>query len=387
MRTFLFCVLAALAGATHAATTYTVSDAHQPFGYVSLNVLPLANDELSPPISPPGFSFSYFGQSYNAFRVGTNGYMMLCQSGAGGAGSVSKTPDHAGAPGCYLSPLWLDLIVASNAVIGWSFSGGELVVEWSYVNQFFGAAYQPIPAPAVNMRVRLKTSGEIEFCYGDQSPLAVPHFKTDAHTVAISGPSGVSQTIIDGALSGYVSAGVMTAWPTDRVIRFTPYTPPNNAPAISVNSAQGGVSSGGTLHVAHNSDLAALALNIAVTDADSDTVTLAGSVSNIMLTGIANAEFSSPAVQAPYTLVPASGRFVHAGVTHLVTLAADDGNGGSTQFTFSIVVAAANSDHNGLGLVPRGGSGGCAAGGTRVAGLLCTLPLLLLGRRRLRSLD
>jgi hypothetical protein len=146
------------------------------------------------------------------------------------------------------------------------------------------------------------------------------------------------------------------------------------------------VASGGTLNVAHDSALSILALNIAVTDSDSDNVSLAGSVSNTMLTGINNAEFSSAPAPAPYALAPVSGKFVKGGVTHVVTLTADDGRGGSVQFTFSIVVGNASGGSNGSGaLAASGGSGGCAANTYGAAWWSVVLPLLWLLRRKAGS--
>ena len=43
----------------------------------SPTLLPLGDDALSPLQSPSGFAFTYFGQSYNSFAVGSNGYITL----------------------------------------------------------------------------------------------------------------------------------------------------------------------------------------------------------------------------------------------------------------------------------------------------------------------
>lgn len=379
MRVTLFLVLAACCGCASAASTYAVTSASSNYAFIiNVNYMTLANDELSAPVFPPGFSFTYFGQTFTGFRVGTNGAIQLCNGGAGS--SHSKTPDHAG--GCWLAPLWLDLLVSPSAgSIGWLWQGGELVVEWYYVNQFFGAAVQPIPVPGVRMQIRLKPSGAIEFCYGDQNPMVSPQFKPDPHAVAISDPSG---NIIDGVDSGFVNAqGVMTTWPTDRAITFTPVTT-NAPPALAITSGGVPVSNGATLHVAHNSTLAQLMLEISISDADGDSVALNGTVSNAAFTGMTDAEFSSAPAPAPWSIRPSAGLFFKENTTHQVVLAANDGKGGTAQFSFSIVVGAASGGSANGGIVRGGGGGACTAAGAGGASwvLMCLAPLALWRRRK-----
>jgi hypothetical protein len=118
---------------------------------------------------------------------------------------------------------------------------------------------------------------------------------------------------------------------------------PNYAPGCSISWAGGPISPNGTINIAYNTTMASLQLAITVNDANNDTVTLSGTVSNRNGTGIQNSEFSGNAV-APYTLYPASGTFNQAGTVHTVSLAADDGNGGASLFQFNISVAAAPND-------------------------------------------
>lgn len=117
-------------------------------------------------------------------------------------------------------------------------------------------------------------------------------------------------------------------------------TAPNTAPTITVASGGSSVNNAGVLNVSYGDSLASLSLAITADDAQGDSVTLAGSVSNTSGTGILNSEFSNSAA-TPYTLNPGTGTFNQGSVTHVVTLNADDGNGGASSFSFSIVVGPA----------------------------------------------
>jgi hypothetical protein len=361
---------------TLGAQSYSVSDGGGAYpSIVGATWLSAAHDDATTEISPPGFSFDFFGQAFTSFRICTNGHIQL---GNGTFGfSASKTPDH-GACGNQIACLWTDLIVGQSSALRWKFDGTVLYVEWMLVLQEFGPAYQPIPFPGVNMQTQLDTStGQITLYYGDPSPLAASVTETAAGAVAISGAPGAAQEVITGVMPGYVNAdGSVGAYPIGRWIRFTP--PANNLPAISVASNGAAVSGGGTLTAPLGSTLAGLGLQIDVTDADGDTVALTGTVGNAGTSGMLESEFSNSAA-APFALTPTSGSF-GALVTHAVSLQADDGRGGTATFNFTIVVDAGTGGGQFTGGARGGGGAGCTAGAGSLA-WLAILPLLLRRRR------
>ena len=159
-----------------------------------------------------------------------------------------------------------------------------------------------------------------------------------------------------------------------RLAAFDVGYPTNAAPTLTVTSGGNAVTDGATLNVAHNSTLNGLALQIDVGDADGDTVTLTGSVSNIGTTGILASEFNHSAA-APYVVYPATGVFDAPNVTHLVTLNLDDGKGGTASLTFIIQVAGSTmgggSGDSGSG--GGSGGGGCTTGGESGIWLLAAL--------------
>ncbi|MHC4840641.1 MAG: FG-GAP-like repeat-containing protein [Planctomycetota bacterium] len=116
---------------------------------------------------------------------------------------------------------------------------------------------------------------------------------------------------------------------------------PNTPPSILVFGNSALVNNGGTLVANYGTSLSALNISVSVDDSDADTVSLAGGVSNKGTTGMLETEFSSASALTPYSVTPSTGVFNAGSVTHVVTLTADDGNGGSSAFTFEIVVGPA----------------------------------------------
>jgi hypothetical protein len=342
---------------TLSAQAYTVSDGSGAYpSIVGATWLTAAHDDATAEISPTGFSFDYFGQAFSSFRICTNGCIQL---GNGSFGfSAAKTPDHA-AYGNVIACLWADLIVSpSSSALRWKFDGTVLYVEWQFVLQEFGPAYQPIPFPGVNMQAQLDTStGTITFWYGDPSPLAGT-VTGIAGAVAISSAAGAGQQVIAGTMAGHVATdGAVSLYPVNRWIRFDP--PANSAPVIGVSADGANVTNAQTLTVPLGSSLADAGLQISVSDADGDAVALSSTVSNAAASGILEAEFAHSGA-TPYALAPVSGSF-GALVTHTITLQADDGNGGVTSFSFTIQVAdSAGGFTAGAG---SGGGGGCSMSG------------------------
>lgn len=334
-----------------AAQSYTVSSGAISGGYTDLTSPTPSNltaGQLSAEIKPTGFSFTYFGQSYTSFKLGSGGYMIM-----GSAGTViSKSAQHYTAPGLVIAPNWDHLAPGqslypptSPAVplpgrCNYTWAAGVLTVEWR------NCPLVTDSATGVRMKCSLDTAtGVIEFHYG-----AVPSGCTGsatgfAHSAAISGPTGAAQQeVVDATDAGYInSTGGITTWPVNRYVRFTPggSTPVNNPPSISVMQGSNTVTNGGTVNVNHNIPLSALAFGITIDDADGDPSSLAGAITNLGSTGIPLSEWASASAGVPYTLNPTTGVFnTAAGVTHSVTLTAHDGTD-QTTFTFDIVQAPA----------------------------------------------
>jgi hypothetical protein len=207
------------------AQSYTVSSAGITYADLAApNLLTLTDEDLAYTVAPTGFNFTYFGQAYNEFKVGSNGYLIMGSAGTHATYSVS----HAAAPGLFIAPMWADLQPAGGGdTVGWYYDAGSatLTVEWYQVIVDPHQWPAPMYTLAVRMQAVLETAtGIIRFRYGQ-----VSGFQTTGATClttqccAISGPSGASQEIVNGYLNGYVSAsGQVTAYPEDYEVIFTP---------------------------------------------------------------------------------------------------------------------------------------------------------------------
>jgi hypothetical protein len=334
-------LLALFCAACFGAPGYTVTSGSL-FSFTPVStptLLTLGDNALSVPQSPSGFSFNYFGAAYTSFMVGSNGYIILGSQGT----TVANQPSHATAPGCVIAPFWGDMRPNLQGQIGWKFSAGKLTVEW------LGVRVATVTAQGgpynVQIQIVLDTAtGLIEFLYGDYGGFGIGPSSPWDYTCAISGPSGGAQAIVPGNDGSFISStGKISLWPLLRYTRFAPIASVNNLPVISVTlfSAQTPVSQGATASGTVPYTMLTLAPRITVSDADGDTVSLSGSVSDITTQGVLNSEFSSASAATPYTLTPATGVFNRAVVTHTVLLQADDGHGGVAQFVFYIKVTAA----------------------------------------------
>lgn len=320
------------------------------------NVVVLGDDALSAVQSPAGLSFIYFGQSYNSFTVGSNGYIIMGAQGT----TTAATPAHATAPGLVIAPFWGDFKPQLTGQIGWSFAAGKLVVEWLAVRLATptagGGPYN------VDIQIILDTStGVIEFNYGGFGGTGMGPTSVWPNTCAISGPTatGGGQTIIPGNCGSFISTtGAIPLWPLLEWVKFTPVITPNNPPALGLTRNGVPVSNGATLPMALGASLADQNLVISVDDSDGDSVSVVATISNAGGTGLLQSEFSSTGAIAPYTLSPQSGAFNAPSATHVFTLSALDGKGGAAAFNFTVVVSAA-AGGPALGAGP---GGGCTAG-------------------------
>lgn len=348
MRALLILTLAF--ATTLAAQSYSVSSGS--VSYTDLSSPTPSNltaaQKLTAAISPGGFSFTYFGATYTSFKLGSGGYMIMGSAGT----TTSVVPDHATAPGLVIAPDWTRLAPGSSLFsptspsmpppgrCNYVWTGSVLSVEWNNVPLATSSS------TGVRMKVVIDTAtGIIEFHYGSLPSGCTGAMASTVHTAAISGPSGGAQEIIDATDSGFISAnGVITAWPVNRYVRFTPGgAGVNNAPSLAVTQGGNTISNGGTVNVNYGVSLSALGFEFAVGDMDGDSVSTTASVTNVGATGMVLSEWQSGSAGVPYTLYPTSGVFnTAAGATHTVTLTASDGTD-VANFTFDIVQAAASA--------------------------------------------
>lgn len=152
-------------------------------------------------------------------------------------------------------------------------------------------------------------------------------------------------------------------------------------PTISVTSNGVPVSGAQIITVPLDTTLSSLNIAITVNDPNGNATSLDCAISSLTTQGLLLGEFTNASQAVPYAVTPTSGTFNVAGVTNSITLTADDGQGNTRQFSFSIAVPS-----------PKGKSGkqedsGCTTAETEsLAGLLLLVPalmaLVLLARRR-----
>jgi uncharacterized protein (TIGR03382 family) len=123
-----------------------------------------------------------------------------------------------------------------------------------------------------------------------------------------------------------------------------PVPPPssnNFAPTIVVAVGGNPVLPGDKVQVDYGDTVAALNVQITVSDGDMDNTSLTAFISNLGNTGIDINEWESVSRSVSYTVNPTTGTFnTPAGVTHTIFLGANDGSAYWTDFIFEIVQAA-----------------------------------------------
>jgi hypothetical protein len=128
------------------------------------------------------------------------------------------------------------------------------------------------------------------------------------------------------------------------VFSFNIVVGPNMAPTIRVTSNGSPVADAATVQVPFNSSLASLGLVVSVDDTEKDPTSLVTTISNVAGTqNISLAEWQRIASPVPYSRSPLSGRFNSEGATHLISLTANDGFGGTATRTLTVQVGL-NSD-------------------------------------------
>lgn len=232
MRQTLIVLLLCVAG-NLCAQSYVGSHVSQAYSNTALSnptVQNMAVDTISAVQAPAGFSFNFFGQTCDRFRIGSNGYITLGNASNPPSGVVGSTPDVSS--GLVVAALWLDLDtgdVLSKYTPASGGGPGVLVVRWGPVwTRTLPPSSGPLQsAPgAVLFELHLDTAtGIIKFRYGYpnwHSPTNTGHI----HSQCIAGPAGAAQEVICQPVGmNFTADGEMTKYPVDLEITFTPTVP------------------------------------------------------------------------------------------------------------------------------------------------------------------
>ena len=213
------------------AQSYVVTgNTHTYQRLASPTMLTISDDELTGAISPPGFSFEYFGTTYTDFKVCSNGFIIMGSTGT----TSSSIPFPSMTPGLTIAGLWRDHLptqAISGDGIGWDYSGGVLTVEWDEVPTTGQVAGAQLRTPYCNMQITLNTATDvIEFRYGSTNMTngGPPAGDNNWYTCGIGGPTNPApQELIHGAHSPYIGVnGEYLQDPAGNYIRFEPQAAP-----------------------------------------------------------------------------------------------------------------------------------------------------------------
>ncbi len=108
-------------------------------------------------------SFPYFGQSFSALRVCTNGWVSVVDTGS--SSLSNKTLPSASTPVQTLAPFWDDLHLETGDVFA-SRGAGRSIVQWRNIANFSSRS------DVYNFEVKLFDNGVIEFHYGTMTGAA-----------------------------------------------------------------------------------------------------------------------------------------------------------------------------------------------------------------------
>ncbi|MFQ5719424.1 MAG: choice-of-anchor D domain-containing protein [Acidobacteriota bacterium] len=137
------------------------------------------DDQVSSPIVL-GFPFPFYGQTFDAVRVSTNGFLRLTSGDS--APTNQPLPDIA-APGNLIAPFWDDLNFRGLPRVTFARGAGSLTIQYTDVTPFSGPG-------AYTFQVILQESGEILFQYLQMSGA------TNSATVGIQDGAGSSGLLV-----------------------------------------------------------------------------------------------------------------------------------------------------------------------------------------------
>jgi len=175
---------------TSCPVTYIASTCANSFEDIQATGLPilLQGDEgISVPI---GFSYRFYGVTYNAIGVSSNGYLSFDASLGESQNAVIPS---VAVPNALIAPLWDDLSPEAGGVMHYQTLGSapnrRFIAQWKNVPQFLMTDSNTFQA------VLYESTGCIEFRYGLFTPQA---FAGD-YSVGVENQSGSSGTSIDAS--------------------------------------------------------------------------------------------------------------------------------------------------------------------------------------------
>jgi hypothetical protein len=344
MRTlFAVCILAACASLA-AQPSYNVTSDAIPGGYTPVTggtLVPIARNQHSGVISPPGFSFHFFNEVYTEVQIASAGYIIL----GGFMTSVTSTPTPTIDGGRVIAPAWMDLDPSASLIglamptnpppgeISWAFSNDIMEIEWKNVPRFNGTTSNTV---GVNLKIVLDTATRnIEFHYGPVPAGASGALQRTGDTCCIAGVAGLAtqEVIVGQDGTNIQSGGGIWSYPTNRYVRFEPtFPPPNLPPEIAVHYDDPAqpqpvqILHNGSINVPYNAGVSSLNFVIDVTDPDNDDCTVSAMITNLGNTGIVLTQWEALRSPTPIQIMPTSGVFnALTGASHTVTLTANDG--------------------------------------------------------------
>ena len=114
-----------------------------------------SGDDVNAGPFPIGFDFSFYGSSYDSFRVCSNGWLSFTSSDNAWDNQPLPNP---GAPPLLIAPFWDDLVVRPGATVFYRTNGTDLTIQWNNLIHYNGGG--PYTFQAV-----LHADGSIHYYY------------------------------------------------------------------------------------------------------------------------------------------------------------------------------------------------------------------------------
>jgi len=147
------------------ASGYRWSDSDDPtgpaFGWVDIagvgTAIPFTGDDQNQGPFPLPFPFTFYGTTYNSFRVCTNGWISFTSSATS---FTNTTLPNTGAPEALIAPFWDDLTFSSTGDVYYHYDGAKFIISYVAVPRLTsGGPY--------TFQVLLYPSGTVDFQYLD----------------------------------------------------------------------------------------------------------------------------------------------------------------------------------------------------------------------------
>ncbi|MDI1315665.1 immunoglobulin domain-containing protein, partial [Flavobacterium sp.] len=193
-------------------------------GGTSSGLAATADDTMSGNIVPgSGFSFTYGGTAYTAFRASSNGQLVFGSAGTQSAANDLASTTSTERPG--LAPLWDDTQLTAGLTYQLSGTAPNRVLTVEWLNMEWNYAST---TPVISYQVKLyETTNVVEYVYRRESTA----ISSGSASIGLMGTASsnfisLQDTSASPALSTSTSANSISTKPTNgRIYRFTPVTP------------------------------------------------------------------------------------------------------------------------------------------------------------------